>query len=132
MQTLDIITILTFLVTLGFIFWRPRNMNEAIPALVGAIIVILCGSVTMTDLLIIIQTISDAAITIMATIVMAIVLESFGFFNWVAELLTEKANGSGIRLFWYVNLLCFLMTLFFNNDGSILIAIPILIITRVD
>ncbi|MFJ8457486.1 arsenic transporter [Lysinibacillus xylanilyticus] len=127
MQIFEIITILTFLVTLGFIFWRPRNMNEAIPALVGAIIVILCGSVTMTDLVTIFQTISDAAITIMATIVMAIVLESFGFFNWVAELLAEKANGSGIRLFWYVNLLCFLMTLFVNNDGSILIAIPILI-----
>lgn len=127
MQILDIITVITFLVTLGFIFWRPRNMNEAIPALVGAIIVILCGSVTMTDLFTIIKTISDAAITIMATIVMAIVLESFGFFNWVAELLAEKANGSGIRLFWYVNLLCFLMTLFVNNDGSILIAIPILI-----
>lgn len=127
MQILDIITVITFLLTLGFIFWRPRNMNEAIPALVGAIIVILCGSVTMTDLFTIIKTISDAAITIMATIVMAIVLESFGFFNWVAELLAEKANGSGIRLFWYVNLLCFLMTLFVNNDGSILIAIPILI-----
>ena len=63
----------------------------------------------------------------MATIVMAIVLESFGFFNWVAEKLAEKAKGSGIRLFWYVNLLCFLMTLFFNNDGSILITTPILV-----
>ena len=73
------------------------------------------------------ETISGAAITIMATIVMAIVLESFGFFNWMAEKLAEKAKGSGIRLFWYVNLLCFLMTLFFNNDGSILITTPILV-----
>lgn len=127
MEPMAIITILTFLGTLGFILWRPRNINEAIPATVGAIIIILCGSVTMTDLFKITETISDAAITIMATIVMAIVLESFGFFNWVAEKLAEKAKGSGIRLFWYVNLLCFLMTLFFNNDGSILIAIPILI-----
>lgn len=128
MEPITIITIVTFLVTLGFIFWRPRNINEAVPATAGALIIILCGSVTITDLLKITQTISDAAITIMATIVMAIVLESFGFFNWVAEKLAEKAKGSGIRLFWYVNLLCFLMTLFFNNDGSILIAIPILII----
>ncbi|RQW74510.1 arsenic transporter [Lysinibacillus composti] len=127
MQPIAIITILTFLVTLGFILWRPRNMNEAIPATAGAIIIILFGSVSMQDLLTITQTISDAAITIIATIAMAIVLESFGFFNWVAEKLAEKAKGSGIRLFWYVNLLCFFMTLFFNNDGSILIAIPILI-----
>ncbi|MGX6445769.1 arsenic transporter [Neobacillus sp. K501] len=121
------LTIITFLVTLGFILWRPRNINEAIPAAIGAVIVVLCGSVTFSDLGIILNTISGAAITIMATIVMAIVLESFGFFNWVAEKLAEKARGSGIRLFWYVNLLCFLMTLFFNNDGSILITTPILV-----
>ena len=58
----------------------------------------------------------------MATIVMAIVLESFGFFTWAAEVLANRAKGSGLKLFWYVNLLCFLMTLFVNNDGSILIS----------
>ncbi|ULT54472.1 arsenic transporter [Neobacillus drentensis] len=121
------ITIITFLVTLGFILWRPKGMNEAIPAAIGAFIVVLCGGVSLSDLGIIAETISGAAITIMATIVMAIVLESFGFFNWVAEKLAAKAKGSGIRLFWYVNLLCFLMTLFFNNDGSILITTPILV-----
>lgn len=121
------ITIITFLVTLGFILWRPKGINEAIPAAIGAIIVVLCGGVSLSDLGIIAETISGAAITIMATIVMAIVLESFGFFNWVAEKLAAKAKGSGIRLFWYVNLLCFLMTLFFNNDGSILITTPILV-----
>ncbi|MEH7484340.1 arsenic transporter [Neobacillus drentensis] len=121
------LTIVSFLLTLGFILWRPRGINEAIPATIGAIVVILSGSVSLSDLGLIAETISGAAITIMATIVMAIVLESFGFFNWVAEKLAEKARGSGIRLFWYVNLLCFLMTLFFNNDGSILITTPILV-----
>ncbi|MEH7416438.1 arsenic transporter [Neobacillus drentensis] len=121
------ITIATFLVTLGFILWRPRGINEAVFAAIGAIIVVLSGSVSLSDLGIISNTISGAAITIMATIVMAIVLESFGFFNWVAEKLAAMAKGSGIRLFWYVNLLCFLMTLFFNNDGSILITTPILV-----
>ncbi|MEI2401618.1 arsenic transporter [Niallia taxi] len=121
------ITIITFLVTLGLILWRPKGLNEAIPATGGAVIIVLCGSVSFADLGIILNTISGAAITIMATIVMAIVLESFGFFNWVAEKLAAMAKGSGIRLFWYVNLLCFLMTLFFNNDGSILITTPILL-----
>jgi arsenical pump membrane protein len=121
------VTIISFLVTLTFILWRPRGINEAIPATVGAIVVLLSGSVSLADLVNITETISGAAITIIATIVMAIVLESFGFFNWVAEKLAAKAKGSGVRLFWYVNLLCFLMTLFFNNDGSILITTPILV-----
>ncbi|WP_102693473.1 arsenic transporter [Rummeliibacillus pycnus] len=127
MQPTAWITIITFVVTLVFILWRPKGINEAIPATIGAIVVLLSGSVSLAELGIITETISGAAITIMATIVMTIVLESFGFFNWVAEKLAEKAKGSGIRLFWYVNLLCFLMTLFFNNDGSILITTPILV-----
>lgn len=113
--------------TLVFILWRPKGINEAIPAAIGALIVFLSGSVSFSDLGVITETISGAAITIMATIVMAIVLESFGFFNWVAVKLAEISKGSGVRLFWYVNLLCFLMTLFFNNDGSILITTPILV-----
>lgn len=127
LQPMVWITILAFAATLIFILWRPRGINEAIPATIGAILVLLSGSVSLSDLGVITETISGAAITIIATIVMAIVLESFGFFNWVAEKLAAKANGSGIRLFWYVNLLCFLMTLFFNNDGSILITTPILV-----
>lgn len=122
------LTIISFLLTLVLILWRPKGLNEAIPATIGAVMVILSGSVTFSDLAKIGETVSGAAITIMATIVMAIVLESFGFFVWAAEGLAAKTKGSGIRLFWYVNLLCFLMTLFFNNDGSILITTPILLI----
>lgn len=121
-----VITICSFLLTIGFIFWRP-NVNESIPATIGAVFVLLSGSVSLSDLGRITETISGAAITIMATIVMAIVLESFGFFQWAAELLMQKARGSGIRLFWLTNLFCFLMTLFVNNDGSILITTPILL-----
>ncbi|GLX67552.1 arsenic transporter [Paenibacillus glycanilyticus] len=122
------ITLISFAFTLLLILWRPRGLNEAIPATVGAAIVFLCGAVSFPDLVQIATTVSGAAITIMATIVMAIVLESFGFFIWVAEGLAIRARGSGVRLFWYVNLLCFLMTMFFNNDGSILITTPILLI----
>lgn len=122
-----ILTICSFLLTIGFIFWRPQ-VNEAIPATVGAFFVLLSGSVSLTDLGQITETIGGAAVTIIATIVMAIVLESFGFFYWAAEILTKKAKGSGIRLFWLTNLFCFLMTLFVNNDGSILITTPILLL----
>ncbi len=127
MEPMVLITNLTFLTSLGFILWRPKGMNEAIPATIGALVIILIGSVSFHDLGVIAGTVTDAAITILATIVMAIVLESFGFFHWVAEKLAALAKGSGVRLFWYVNLLSFLMTLFFNNDGSILITTPILV-----
>lgn len=124
----DTLTLISFLMTVLLIMWRPKGLNEAIPATLGALVVWLAGGVSGGDLIDIAETISGAAITIIATIVIAMVLESAGFFHWAAAGLAARARGSGYRLFLYVNLVCFLMTLFFNNDGSILITTPILII----
>ncbi|TKJ09143.1 arsenic transporter [Bacillus cereus] len=110
------------------IFWRPRGLNEAWPAAIGAGIIIITGLVSKPDVMDIISKIGGASITILATIVMAVILESFGFFHWSAAKLANLAKGSGRRLYWYIQLLCFLMTLLFNNDGSILITTPILIL----
>ncbi|WNS76755.1 arsenic transporter [Bacillus sp. DTU_2020_1000418_1_SI_GHA_SEK_038] len=121
-------TIIVFIVTMLVIFWRPKGLNEAWPASVGALIILLTGIVTKANILDIIDKIGGASITIMATIVMAVILESFGFFHWAAARLANLSKGSGYRLYWYIQLLCFLMTLLFNNDGSILITTPLLII----
>ncbi|PHA01305.1 arsenic transporter [Bacillus pseudomycoides] len=122
------ITVVVFLLTMTVIFWRPRGINEAWPAAIGAGIIIITGLVSRSNIADIISKIGGASITIIATIVMAIVLESFGFFHWAAARLANLAKGSGHRLYWYIQLLCFLMTLLFNNDGSILITTPILIL----
>jgi arsenical pump membrane protein len=122
------LTIFVFLITMTVIFMRPRGLNEAWPASIGAGIILLTGLVSQADVADIISKIGGAAITIIATIVMAIILESFGFFHWAAARLANLAKGSGYRLYWYIQLLCFLMTLLFNNDGSILITTPILIL----
>ena len=103
-------------------------MNEAWPAAVGAGIILITGIVSQEDILDIISKIGGASVTIMATIVMAVILESFGFFHWAAAKLARLSKGSGYRLYWNIQLLCFLMTLLFNNDGSILITTPILIL----
>ncbi|MFD1708817.1 arsenic transporter [Siminovitchia sediminis] len=121
-------TPIVFLLSMIFILWRPKGVNEAIPAAAGAAVIFILGAVSLSDLAVISQRVSGAAITIMATIVMAIALESFGFYHWMASKLLEAAKQSGIKLFWLTNSLCFFMTLFLNNDGSILITTPILIL----
>lgn len=122
------ITVFVFIITLLVIFWRPGGINEAWPASIGAAIILMTGIVSSGDLIDIVSKIGGASMTIMATVVMAVILESFGFFNWAAERLAVLTKGSGYRLYWYIQLLCFLMTLLFNNDGSILITTPILIL----
>ncbi|WP_274310372.1 arsenic transporter [Solibacillus daqui] len=122
------LTIFVFLMTISIIFWRPGGLNETWPAAFGAGVILLTGTVSQGDVMDIIDKIGGASITIMATIVMAVILESFGFFHWAAARLAVLSKGSGYRLYWYIQLLCFLMTLLFNNDGSILITTPILIL----
>ncbi|MFD1356330.1 arsenic transporter [Fictibacillus halophilus] len=122
------ISVFVFLMTMLVIFWRPKGINEAWPAAIGACIILITGIVTQADVLEILHKIGGASITIISTIVMAVILESFGFFHWSASRLAILSQGSGYRLYWYIQLLCFLMTLLFNNDGSILITTPILIL----
>ncbi|MET3698804.1 arsenite efflux membrane protein ArsB [Bacillus oleivorans] len=121
------ITLFVFLATVLLITWKPRGLNETIPSSISAFILVLFGIVSLGDILAIFNIVSGASITILSTIVMTIVLESIGFFRWVAVNLINKAKGSGKRLYLYVVVLCFLMTVFFNNDGSILITTPIII-----
>ncbi len=84
-MTLQIgITIFVFIATMLVIFWRPKGINEAYPAAVGAGIIFLTGGVSKANIVDIIDKIGGASITIIATIVMAVILESFGFFHWSA------------------------------------------------
>ncbi|MFD2682056.1 arsenic transporter [Bacillus seohaeanensis] len=122
-----VLMLIIFSLTILVMLWRPFNINESVPTTIGAATVLLLGIVPLTDVFDIFEIVSGASLTILSTIMMSIVLESIGFFKWVARNIVSKSNGSGVRLFVYTNLLCFLMTMFFNNDGSILITTPIII-----
>ncbi|CAH1227736.1 Arsenical pump membrane protein [Paenibacillus allorhizoplanae] len=126
--TTAVISIVFITVTL-LIIWRPFGINESIPTTLGALIFLALGIVPLSGVFHIASIVSGASITIISTIVMSIVLESIGIFRWAATNLAVRAKGSGRTLFWYINILCFLMTMFFNNDGSILITTPIIIQT---
>ena len=126
-ELLIIYTFVIFALTTLFIMWRPHGINESIPAISGALLLFIAGVVPFNDILQIFKIVSGPSITIISTIVMCIVLESIGVFRWAAINIVKKAGGSGLRLYLYIMMLCFLMTVFFNNDGSILITTPIII-----
>lgn len=126
----DVLIMLTFFIfflTTIFIMWRPSGVNEAIPSIVGASLLLMIGIVPFNDLPSIFRIVSGPAITIIATIMMSYIMEKIGIFRWAAINIVSKAEGSGVKLFVYILLLCFLMTIFFNNDASILITTPIII-----
>lgn len=123
-----VLSLVSFVFTVLLIMWRPRGLNETIPASCGAVLTILSGAVSLGDLKTIGSDVGGAAATILSTIAMALVLESFGVFRYLADFLAKLSKNSGLRLFWYINLMSLLMTLLFNNDGGIIIATPILLI----
>ena len=69
------ITIIVFFLTMIVIFWRPRGLNEAWPAAIGAGIILITGLVSKPDVIDIVSKIGGASITILATIVMAVILK---------------------------------------------------------
>lgn len=121
------IMFIVFSLTILFMLWRPYGINETIPTTIGAGIILLTGIVSWSDVFNIFDIVRGPTLTILATIMMTIVLDSIGLFRWIAVNIVIRSKGSGVRLYLYTNLLCFLMTLLFNNDGSILITTPIII-----
>lgn len=121
------IMLVVFTLTIVLMLWRPYGINETVPTTIGAIVVLMVGIVSWNDVLGILSIVNGPALTILSTIMMTIVLESIGFFRWVAINIVNRSKGSGLKLYIYTNILCFLMTMLFNNDGSILITTPIII-----
>jgi arsenical pump membrane protein len=122
-----IFTVAVFALAVLFLLWRPGGIHESVPTSVGAAVLLAAGIVGMSDLVRVAHTVGGAAATILSTVVMSIILDTIGYFRWVAHNLIAYARGSGIRLYWLTVSLCFLMTLFFNNDGSVLITTPIIL-----
>ncbi|MDB4896005.1 MAG: arsenic transporter [Firmicutes bacterium] len=122
-----ILALAAFLVTVVLVLWRPGNIHEAIPALLGAFVMFLAGLITHQDVLRVMMVVWNSAMTIISTFVMASVLEGAGFFRWVGDRLIERADGSGRRLFHLVLAFSACLTLFINNDGSILLGTPIVL-----
>ncbi len=122
-----ILGLASVLVTVVLVLWRPGGMHAAVPALIGAFLLFLIGLVDRQDVLQVMIVVWNSAMTIISTFIMASVLEGAGFFYWVGNRLIDRANGSGKRLFHLVLAFSSFLTLFLNNDGSILLGTPVVI-----
>ena len=94
MQNLTVwLTIITFLTTLGLILWRPKGMNESIPASIGAIIVVLIGSVSIFRSRYHFRHHKWCRHYDYGNDCHGDCFGKLGFFNWMAEKLAERAKG---------------------------------------
>ena len=100
-----LVAVLIFLVTIILVIWQPRGLGIGWSAMLGAVLALLSGVVHLADIQTVWQIIWNATATLIAIIIISLLLDEAGFFEWAALHVARWGNGHDRMLFALIVLL---------------------------